>query len=57
MANPKSFVDPEGDENNDDTFGSSMSGIGTLELRNSVLKVARITDGEKLPAQSLISAP
>lgn len=31
MADPTSFVDPEGDENNDDTFGTSMSGIGTLK--------------------------
>lgn len=32
MADPNPYLDPEGDENNDDTFGTSMSGIGTLDI-------------------------
>ena len=32
MASLQYASDPEGDENNDDTFGTSMSGVGTLLL-------------------------
>lgn len=32
MAAPKASQDPKGDENNDDTFGSSMVDVGTLVL-------------------------
>jgi hypothetical protein len=32
MADPRDYVDPEDDENNDDTFGTSMVGTGTTWL-------------------------
>lgn len=54
MADPMTFGGPEGDENNDDTFGSSMNDVGTLVISDFMFVRGWKDVDEKLPARSFV---